>query len=81
MSCLYTESELIEKIKAAEIALSDIETESELDTSQSRHRSKRSPGQAIKSLEIWKDYLYRCYPETYRANYGSNIMRVTGPNR
>lgn len=79
--CIYTEAEIINSIKEVNLELMDADTENETDTGQSRHKNKRSAAQIRKSLEIWKDLLYNCYPETYIKNYGSNIMQVTSVRR
>lgn len=79
--CIYTETEIIDNIKEINLQLMDADIENETDTSQSRHKNKRSPAQVRKSLENWKDLLYQCYPDTYAKNYGSNIMQVTSVRR
>jgi len=76
MACMYTKEEIIEKLKELDLEISDPTTEDELDTSQSRHKTKRSPAQARKAYSHWKDKLYICYPDCYTEYFGSNVMRI-----
>jgi hypothetical protein len=73
---LHTCEHIIDQIKEAEIQISDPTTEDELDTSQSRSKIKRSPNQARKSLEYWKDQLYLGYPAKYKDCFGSQLLLV-----
>ena len=69
---LYTDEELIEKIKEIDIALDEAVTRSEIDTSQSKH----SYSVSVRQLERQRLYYLNLLKNQNRACYNS----IVGPS-
>lgn len=61
MACLYTEAELIEKIKAIDTQLEKAIQSSKLDTNQGSQSFAIMPSELRRQRSYYADLLNRCY--------------------
>lgn len=78
MATLYTETELIAKIKAIDTQLETAVTESDLDTGQSKHSFRVSVDAMRKQRETYLSLLQANFPETYREYFGNSVINFGG---
>jgi hypothetical protein len=77
-NCLYTEEELIQKLKDLNTAMDDGTTRSKLDTSQSDSEFSQSLRQMERQYEKYLALLQTCYPAAYRTMFGKSVIRFRG---
>lgn len=81
MACLYTEDEIVAKLKELDEKMDEGITQSRLNTSQTDHQMSFSIRQAERQYEKYKSLLHRCYPATYLSMFGSNVIKFKGRQR
>lgn len=72
---LYTDQELIDKIKEIDIELNSGVTGSTLDTSQSKHSYQVSVRTLREQREYYKTLLQRQNPTCYNQIFGPSIVK------
>lgn len=77
-NCLYSESELITKLKDLNTAMDDATTRSKLDTGQSDSEFSQSLRQMERQYEKYLSMLQTCYPASYRTMFGKSVIRFRG---
>lgn len=75
---MYTEEELITKIKDIDTSLGGGLIGSKLGTGQTDNEITLSLAQMQKQRNYYINELQRSYPDTYRSYYGSGVTRFTG---
>ena len=75
MACLYTESELIQKLKDLDTAMDDATTRSKLDTGQSDSEYSISIRTLREQYEKYQGMLQTCFPAAYRTMFGKSVIR------
>lgn len=75
MACLYTEAELIQKLKDLDTAMDDATTRSKLDTGQSDNEFSQSLRQMERQYEKYLALLQTCFPAAYRTMFGKSVIR------
>ena len=75
MSCLYTSTELIAKLKDLDSQMDDATTKSDLDTGQTKHEITISIRTLREQYEKYKGMLKRCDPAAYKCFFGSGAIR------
>jgi hypothetical protein len=78
MGTLYTESELIAKIKKIDEQLESAVTVSDLDTGQSKHSFRTSVDAMRKQRETYLALLQTNFPEIYREYFGFSVINFGG---
>ncbi len=78
MACLYTEAELIQKLKDLDTEMDAAETQSELDTGQSEHKFRVSQRTLREQYEKYLAMLQTCFPAAYRTMFGKSVIRFRG---
>ena len=72
---LYTEAELIAKLKELDTAMDDATTRSKLDTGQSDNEFSQSLRQMERQYEKYLSLLQTCFPAAYRTMFGKSVIR------
>ncbi len=73
--CLYTEAELIAKLKALDILMDEATTRSKLDTGQSDSEFSQSLRQMERQYEKYLSMFQTCYPDAYRTMFGKSVIQ------
>ena len=72
---LYTSAELVQKLKDLDEKLESAVSRSDLDTGQSKSSLAFSITTLQKQYEKYSSMLQEVDPETYRAIFGSSVIR------
>ena len=72
---LYTDDELVQKLKDLDSELDSAISSSELDTGQSRHQIKMSIRTLREQYEKYKAMLMRQNPTLYRCTFGHSVIK------
>lgn len=72
---LYTDQEIIDKIKAIDTELDEGTTRSELDTGQSKHEYTQSLRQLERQRERYLSMLQTQNPSLYRCMFGNSVIK------
>ena len=75
---LYTEAELIAKLKELDTLMDDGTTQSELDTGQSESSFRVSQRTYREQYEKYLSLLQQCFPAAYREMFGKSVIRFRG---
>lgn len=79
MSCgLYTDEELIEKLKEIDIELDEAVSKTSLDTGQSKHDITISVRTLREQYEKYSSMLQVQNPELYRCTFGNSVIKSRG---
>ena len=74
-NCLYTQDELIAKLKEIDESLDDATTKSEIDTGQSKHNYSTSIRTLREQYEKYLSMFQTCYPAEYRSYFGPSVIK------